>query len=40
MSLVLLVLLAGFGVVLFVAGNQLGNLEGPKLHELEVLSSP
>jgi ABC-type uncharacterized transport system fused permease/ATPase subunit len=39
-SLVLLVVLAGFAVVLYMAGNHLGNLVGPTLHDLEVASSP
>jgi hypothetical protein len=38
--IVLVVVLAGFGVVLYMAGNHLGNLVGPKLHDLEVSSSP
>ena len=38
--IVLLVVLAGFGVVLYTAGNHLGNLVGPTLHDLEVASSP
>ena len=32
--------LAGFGYALVLAGNQIGNLVGPKLHELEASSSP
>jgi hypothetical protein len=39
-SIVLAIVLAGFGVVLYTAGNHLGNLMGPKLHDLEVASSP
>jgi len=38
--LVLLVAVAGFGVVLFTAGNRLGNVMGPALEELESRSSP
>ncbi len=38
--IILLVVLAGFAVVLYMAGNHLGNLVGPKLHDLEVSSSP
>src|SRR5664279_2376367 len=38
--LVLLVVLAGFAVVLYTAGNHLGNLMGPTLHDLEAASSP
>ena len=38
--LVLVVALAGFGWVVLTAGNQLGALVGPKLHELESSSSP
>jgi len=38
--IVLLVVLAAFGAVLYTAGNHLGNLVGPKLHDLEVSSSP
>jgi len=37
---VLLVVLAGFGVVLYTASDHLGNLVGPALHNLEVSSSP
>ncbi len=39
-SIVLLIVLAGFAVVLYTAGNHLGNLVGPTLHDLEVASSP
>jgi hypothetical protein len=38
--IVLLVVLAGFGVVLYTASDHLGNLVGPALHNLEVSSSP
>jgi hypothetical protein len=36
----LAILLTGFGVVLYVAGNHLGSLVGPGLQELEAASSP
>ena len=36
----LAVVLIGFGVVLYSSGNQLGSLVGPKLHDLELSSSP
>ena len=38
--IVLAIVLVGFGVVLYTAGNHLGNLVGPRLHDLEVASSP
>jgi hypothetical protein len=38
--IVLAMVLAGFGVVLYLAGNHLGNVVGPELHNLEVASSP
>ena len=38
--IILLVVLAGFAAVLYTAGNHLGNLMGPALHDLEVSSSP
>jgi hypothetical protein len=37
---ILVVALVGFAAVLFWAGGQIGHLVGPKLEELEVLSSP
>jgi hypothetical protein len=37
---VLVVALIGFAAVLFWAGGQIGHLVGPKLEELEALSSP
>jgi hypothetical protein len=37
---VLIIALIGFGVVIFVARNHLGNLLGPTLHDLESSSSP
>jgi hypothetical protein len=37
---ILLVVLAGFGVVLYVSGNRLGNMMGPTLETLEAASSP
>jgi len=39
-AIALLVALAGFAVVLYIAGAQLGNVVGPTLHDLEVSSSP
>jgi ABC-type thiamin/hydroxymethylpyrimidine transport system permease subunit len=38
--IVLLVVLAGFGVVLYTASTHLGNVVGPGLHDLEAASSP
>jgi len=37
---VLLVVLAGFAVVLYLAGNHLAELAGPTLENLESASSP
>jgi hypothetical protein len=37
---ILLVSLVGFGVVLFIAGNRIGDAVGPKLQSLESASSP
>jgi hypothetical protein len=37
---VLAAALAAFGIVLFTAGDKLGDKMGPKLQELEVSSSP
>ena len=37
---ILIIVLAGFGTVLFVAGNHLGEVVGPTLHNLEMESSP
>jgi hypothetical protein len=37
---VLLVVLAGFAVVLYTAGNRLGDMMGPTLQNLESASSP
>ena len=37
---ILLVAVIGFGVVIFVAGDRLGDLMGPTLHDLEAASSP
>jgi hypothetical protein len=37
---VLLVVLAGFAVVLYTAGNRLGDMMGPTLQDLESASSP
>lgn len=39
-SIVLAIVLLGFGVALYSAGNHLGNMVGPKLHDLEAASSP
>src|SRR5579859_8151422 len=39
-SIALAILLIGFGVVLYIAGNHLGGLVGPRLQELEAASSP
>jgi len=39
-ALALFVVLVGFGWVVFSAGNTLGDLVGPRLHELESASSP
>ncbi len=39
-SIVLVIVLAGFGVALYSAGNHLGDIVGPKLHDLEAASSP
>src|SRR5580692_3441683 len=38
--LILLVVVIGFGVVIFMAGNRLGDTMGPTLHDLELKSSP
>jgi hypothetical protein len=38
--IVLLVVLAGFGVVLYTTGNRLGDVMGPTLETLEAASSP
>ena len=37
--ILLVILLTGFGVVLYVGGNHLGDVVGPKLQELEAASS-
>ena len=36
----LALVLVGFGIVLYTAGNRLGDMMGPKLHDLEAASSP
>jgi hypothetical protein len=36
----LVVAVVGFGWVVFIAGDRLGAMVGPKLHELELSSSP
>lgn len=38
--LILAVSMIGFGIVLFIAGNRLGDTVGPKLENLESASSP
>jgi hypothetical protein len=38
--IVLLIALAGFGWVVYTAGQRVGDLVGPRLHELEESSSP
>ncbi|HXT38662.1 MAG TPA: hypothetical protein VN887_01430 [Candidatus Angelobacter sp.] len=37
---ILLVVLVGFGIVLYTTGNRLGDVMGPTLHDLESASSP
>jgi hypothetical protein len=39
-AVILLLALAGFGWVVYSAGIRLSNVYGPRLHELEVSSSP
>ena len=39
-SIVLVAVLAAFGIALYVAGNHLGETVGPKLQQLEADSSP
>jgi hypothetical protein len=38
--IVLVLVVAGFGIVLLIAGEHIGNVVGPRLHELEARSSP
>lgn len=38
--LILLIVVIGFGAVIDIAGNRLGNVMGPTLHNLEAASSP
>lgn len=38
--LILLLAVIGFGIVLVITGSHIGNVVGPKLHELELNSSP
>ena len=38
--IILLVVLAGFGIVVYTAGNRIGDVMGPTLHDLEAASSP
>src|ERR1700733_7931054 len=37
---ILLIVLIGFGIVVYMAGNRIGNVMGPTLHDLEAASSP
>jgi hypothetical protein len=37
---ILLAVLVGFGIVIYTAGNRIGNVMGPTLHDLEAASSP
>jgi hypothetical protein len=39
-AIILLIVLAGFAVALYTAGLHLGDMVGPKLHDLEAASSP
>lgn len=39
-SIILLMVLIGFGIVLYRAGNRLGDVMGPTLQNLEAASSP
>ena len=39
-SVVLVIVLAGFGVALYTAGAHLGHVMGPRLQDLEAASSP
>ncbi len=39
-AVILIVAIIGFGAVLVIAGHQLGKIEGPKLRELELSSTP
>jgi hypothetical protein len=39
-SIIMLIVLAGFAVALYIAGLHLGDMVGPKLHDLEAASSP
>jgi hypothetical protein len=36
----LLLAIVGFGTVLVIAGKEVGKIEGPKLRELEMSSTP
>jgi hypothetical protein len=38
--IILLVVLAGFGIVIYAAGIRIGDVMGPTLHDLEDASSP
>ena len=37
---ILLVVLIGFGIAIYAAGNRIGDMMGPTLHDLEAASSP
>jgi hypothetical protein len=37
---ILLVVLIGFGIAIYAAGNRIGDVMGPTLHDLEAASSP
>jgi hypothetical protein len=37
---ILLVVLAGFGIAIYTAGDRIGDVMGPTLHDLEAASSP
>jgi hypothetical protein len=39
-SILLLISVVVFGAVLWLAGNRIGHVVGPRLHELESASSP
>jgi hypothetical protein len=38
--LILMVMLVGFGIVIYTAGDRIGDMMGPKLHDLEAASAP
>jgi hypothetical protein len=37
---VLLIVVAGFGIAIYTAGNRIGDVMGPTLQDLESASSP